>query len=207
MSLVTMFLAVPPTAAAPSCTPFQENSLNDLSSSWPMSVTIPTFRAAALGAALAVALALAATLGLGLGLGLATPPQAATMSPTARPRTRRRFMFLVRPPTIRRAGARSADSRSGEDTPQDVTDEHNVEAPPEHQRRQRKGVLARAQPKLYVDQQAREKRENGGDGAELAELPRRQKHTDGDREGRLEDHRSSDVPERDHVLPVARPDE
>jgi len=42
--------------------------LNDLSSSWPMSVTIPTFRAAALGAALAVALALAATLGLGLGL-------------------------------------------------------------------------------------------------------------------------------------------
>src|SRR2546422_2207857 len=137
MSLVTMFLAVPPTAAAPSCTPFQENSLNDLSSSWPMSVTIPTFRAAALGAALAVALALAAT--LGLGLGLATPPQAATMSPTARPSTRSPFMFLVRPPTIRRAGARRADSRSGEDTPQDVTDEHNVEAPPEHQRRQRKG--------------------------------------------------------------------
>src|SRR5437899_8801503 len=206
MSLVTMFLAVPPTAAAPSCTPFQENSLNDLSSSWPMSVTIPIFRA---GVALAVGLALAAVLvlGLGLGLGLATPPQAATTSPKTSPIVRSRFMSLVRPPSIRRAGARRGDSRSGEDAPQDVTDEHNVEAPPEHQRRQRKGVLARAQPKLYVDQQAREKRENGGDGAELAELPRRQKHTDGDREGRLEDHRSSDVPERDHVLPVARPDE
>src|SRR5260370_14997099 len=32
-----------PIAAAPSCTPFQENSLKDLSSSWPISVTTPIF--------------------------------------------------------------------------------------------------------------------------------------------------------------------
>ena len=32
-----------PMAAAPSWTPFQQNSLNDLSSSWPMSVTMPIF--------------------------------------------------------------------------------------------------------------------------------------------------------------------
>src|SRR5260370_1643265 len=32
-----------PIAAAPSCTPFQENSLMDLSSSWPISVTTPIF--------------------------------------------------------------------------------------------------------------------------------------------------------------------
>src|SRR5256886_14801044 len=82
MSLVTMFLAVPPTAAAPSCTPFQENSLNDLSSSWPMSVTIPIFRA---GVALAVGLALAAVLVLGRGVGVgggAPPPGAGTGAKT-----------------------------------------------------------------------------------------------------------------------------
>src|SRR5260370_10584076 len=32
-----------PIAAAPSCTPFQENSLMDLSSSWPIYVTTPIF--------------------------------------------------------------------------------------------------------------------------------------------------------------------
>src|SRR5437660_3273498 len=187
MSLVTMFLAVPPTAAAPSCTPFQENSLNDLSSSWPMSVTIPIFRA---GVALAVGLALAAVLvlGLGLGLGLATPPQAATTSPKTSPIVRSRFMSLVRPPSIRRAGARRGDSRSGHDAPQDVPDEHNVEAPSEHQGRQREGVLAGPRPKLQVDQQPGEKREDRRDGAELPELPWRQEDTDRDREGRLEDH-------------------
>ena len=137
-----------------------------------MSVTIPIFRA---GVALAVGLALAAVLvlGLGLGLGLATPPQAATTSPKTSPIVRSRFMSLVRPPSIRRAGARRGDSRSGEDAPQDVTDEHNVEAPSEHQGRQREGVLAGPRPKLQIDQQAREEREDGGDGAELAELPRR----------------------------------
>src|SRR5438309_11655181 len=137
-----------------------------------MSMTIPLFRA---GVALAVGLALAAVLvlGLGLGLGLATPPQAATTSPKTSPIVRSRFMSLVRPPSIRRAGARRGDSRSGEDAPQDVTDEHNVEAPSEHQGRQREGVLAGPRPKLQVDQQDREEREDGGDRAETADMPRR----------------------------------
>src|SRR6267143_5906592 len=71
MSLVTMFLAVPPTAAAPSCTPFHENSLNDLSSSWPMSVTIPIFNPPPKSP---------------------PPPQPATTRPTARPSAIRRFI-------------------------------------------------------------------------------------------------------------------
>src|SRR5438445_12987395 len=71
MSLVTMFFAVPPTADAPSWTPFHENSLNDLSSSWPMSVTIPIFKPPPRSP---------------------PPPQPATTSPTARPSARRRFI-------------------------------------------------------------------------------------------------------------------
>src|SRR3954469_24575269 len=44
-----MFCAVPPTFAAPSCVPFQDASLNDLSSSVPTSVTIPILRALGAG--------------------------------------------------------------------------------------------------------------------------------------------------------------
>src|SRR5690348_2290766 len=81
------------------------------------------------------------------------PPQPATTSPKARPNARRRFMFLVRPPSIRRAGARRGDSRSGEDAPQNVPDEHDVEASPDHQRRQRECVLARPDAELHIDQE------------------------------------------------------
>src|SRR6476661_7575009 len=42
-----MFAAVPPTCEAPSCVPFHDASLNDLSSSVPTSVTMPIFRALA----------------------------------------------------------------------------------------------------------------------------------------------------------------
>src|ERR1700694_1079518 len=98
MSLVTMFFAVPPTAVAPSWMPFQENSLNDLSSSWPMSVTIPIFKATGVGVGAAVALA--AELALGLGLGAAALLQPATTSPKTRPSARRRFMCSLDLPSI-----------------------------------------------------------------------------------------------------------
>src|SRR5688500_14167324 len=93
MSLVTMFLAVPPTALAPSWTPFHENSLKDLSSSCPMSVTIPTF-------------------------GPAPPlpgsaPQAAATSPTASETARKRFMDPSDLPLIGRAAHGSCSQRDG----------------------------------------------------------------------------------------------
>src|SRR5438309_7870628 len=186
MSLVTMFLALPPTALAPSWTPFHENSLNDLSSSWPMSVTIPILRPPPRSP---------------------PPPQPATTTPKARPSARRRFMFLVRPPSIRRAGARRADSRSGEDAPQKVTNEHDVEASSDHERGQRQCVLARPDAELDVDEEAGDQREHGRNGAVLPELPGREQDADRHRERRLKDHRAGHVAQSDHVLAVACPDE
>src|SRR5438445_9739848 len=134
MSLVTMFLALPPTALAPSWTPFHENSLNDLSSSWPMSVTMPTLRPPP-------------------PPGSPAPPQPATTSPKARPKASRRFMRSVtslsaqprgRGRSPRRPSA-SEDSRVAappprrppgrlrQNAPEDVGDEHDVEAAAEHE--------------------------------------------------------------------------
>src|SRR5713226_4904658 len=120
MSLVTIACAVPPTALAPSWTPFQENSLNDLSSSWPMSVTIPTLSP------------------------LPVPgitPQAAKTRPTAAQIARKRFMKPSDLPLMRRAAHGSCSQRDAgilvrcagsgwqapHDAPDDVDQEDDVE--------------------------------------------------------------------------------
>src|SRR5438093_13667845 len=148
MSLVTItFGSGAPIALVPSNTPLHEYSLKDLSSSWPMSVTTPTFSVLVtpLGAAEAVA----------LPHGPPPPkrPQALTTRPAINHSAKRRFIYLVRPPSIRRAGARRGDSRSGEHAPQDVTNEHNVEAAAEHERRERQRVLACPKAELHPDQE------------------------------------------------------
>src|ERR1700682_3821423 len=172
MSLVTMATGFgAPMALAPSWTPFHENSLNDLSSSWPMSVTMPILRP------------------------LPVPgitPQAATTSPTAAQIARRRFIELSDLPLIASRGAGSCSqrdaailvrcARSGwqarDDAPDDIDKEDDVEAPPEHQRGKRGGGVARADSQLDPDDQARHEREHRRDRAEPAELPRRQQHAD-----------------------------
>src|SRR5437660_8516301 len=109
----------------------------------------------------------------------------------------------------------SGDSRSvlGEDAPQHVAEEDDIQAPAEHQRRERQGVLACSHAELGVDEKTREQREDSGQDAERpalrgrSEVPRGQQHADRHRNGRLEHHRAGDVAERDHVLAVARPDQ
>src|SRR5688572_8635553 len=90
-----MTCAVPPTAFAPSWTPLHENSLKDLSSSWPISVTMPTF-----GPALP-------------GPGVPAPPQAETMSATSRVRTSDRLISGLDLPYLAARGeeARRATGR------------------------------------------------------------------------------------------------
>src|SRR5712691_10899425 len=134
-----------------------------------MSVTTPTF------SVLVAPLGDAGALPLPHGPPLPPRrPQPLTMRPAVTQSARKRFMYLVRPPSIGRAVARRGDSRSGEHVPQDVTNEHNVEAAAEHERRQRHRVLARPKAELQPDQQAGEKREDRRDGPELPELPWRQ---------------------------------
>src|SRR5438093_571187 len=201
MSLVTMATGFgAPIALAPSWTPFHENSLNDLSSSWPMSVTMPILSP------------------------LPEPgmtPQAVTMSPTAAQIARRRFMSPSDLPLIASRGAwkllqrdagilvRCAGSgwQARHDAPDDVDEEHDVQAPAEHERGQRQRVVAGAQAQLDPDEQRRDDREHRGDRAETAELPRREEHAQGHRNRRLEHHRAGDVAKRDDVLAVFGPDE
>src|SRR5438093_3240525 len=186
MSFVTMFFAVPPTALVPSWTPFHGNSLNDLCSSGPISVTIPIFKPPPRSP---------------------PPPQPATTSPKARPSARRRFMSSSDLPQFVALARDAANIRSGENAPQDVPEKYDVQAPAQHERRERQRVLPRADPELQVDQESREEREHGSHRPELPELPRRQEDADGHRERRLEDHRAGDVPKRDDIFPIARPDE
>src|SRR5881397_2115976 len=82
MSLVTItFGSGAPIALVPSSTPLHEYSLKDLSSSWPMSVTTPTFSV------------LVAPLGDAGALPLPPRrPQALTMRPAVNQSAKRRFI-------------------------------------------------------------------------------------------------------------------
>src|SRR5678815_830187 len=201
MSLVTIATGFgAPIALAPSWTPFQENSLNDLSSSWPMSVTIPILSE------------------------LPVPgitPQPATTIPMAAKTARRRFIDAPDLPLIVARRTEAADGatrgilvrcgRSGwqarDHAPDHVDEEDHVEAAPEHEGGERQRVVARSQAQLDPDEQAGKEREHGGDRAEASELPGREEHADRDRDRRLEDHRTGDVAERDDVLSVLRPEQ
>src|SRR2546422_11015216 len=118
MSLVTItFGSGAPMARVPSNTPLHEYSLKDLSSSWPMSVTTPTF------SVLVTPLGAGEALALPQGPPPPKRPQPLTTRPAVNQTAKNRFMYLVRPPSFRRAGARRGDSRSGEHAPQNVTNE------------------------------------------------------------------------------------
>src|SRR5213593_1181799 len=206
MSLVTMFLACPPTALAPSWTPFHENSLNDLSSSCPMSVTMPIFRPPPPppGAAPPHATATRLTTTPNATRCFMTRPTSPHFVAPALPRARDAAILEARGRALpRRPTGRSSD----QDAPEDVAEEDDVEAAPEHERRERQGVLSRAQAQLDVDEQAGEEREDRRDRTVRAELPGREQDADGHGHSGLEDHRARDVAERDHVLAFARPDE
>src|SRR5687767_5721090 len=200
-----MTCAVPPTARAPSWTPFHENSLKDLSSSWPMSVTMPIF-----GPPLPVP-------------GVPAPPQAETMSAMSRVRTSDRFMCGLDPPLpCRPRGSAPSDGprvrhpatddrqRGGLMRrryrplvePDDVHDEGGVEDA-------ERGQLAASDrspgPQIELQEQARDDRDDDGRDGRGSEHPIREPEAHRDRDARLEDHRAADVAHRQGVLALPDP--
>src|SRR6476646_6115231 len=92
----------PPMAVAPACAPFQEYSLNEWSSSWPTSVTNPTFHLLAADGAADVPVEGAADVPPVDGAGVApellqaAKPTAAAASSASAARDEEMRMFLLR---------------------------------------------------------------------------------------------------------------
>src|SRR3977135_2591186 len=90
---------------------------------------------------------------------LSAPKLVENMTVKMNANVRRRFMGLVRPPqlggrrTHRPAGA-MIGKLSREHAPEHVREEYDVQAPSEHERRKRQGVLFRARAQLIPDERA-----------------------------------------------------
>src|SRR5947209_6731115 len=99
------------------------------------------------------------------------PPPHAAATVAARTRyARTRFMraYLLTSRRGFRPSATGLDSTRlrDEDAPEHVTEEHDIQAPAEHQRRQRQGVLVRPHAELGVNEETGDQREDGGQDAE-----------------------------------------